>query len=97
MCSLTADLAQDEVLLIGARLAQGLGAALMAPAALSILTTTFREGADRHRRSACGARSAASRRGGVFLGGALTEGVGWRWVFFVNLPVCALALGGAYC
>ena len=94
-CSLAAGLAQSEGVLITARLAQGVGAALMAPAALSILTTTFREGADRNTAlGAWGAVSGVAAATGVFLGGVLSEGPGWRWVFYVNVPVCMLALVG---
>ncbi|MBF6296454.1 DHA2 family efflux MFS transporter permease subunit [Nocardia amamiensis] len=86
-------LAENSGLLIGSRFAQGIGAALMLPAALSILTTSFREGSDRHTAvgiwgGAAGLASAA----GVFLGGVITEGPGWRWVFYVNTPVCLLVL-----
>ncbi len=95
-CSLAAGLAQSEGVLIAARLLQGVGAAMMAPAALSILTTTFREGADRNTAlGAWGAISGLAAAAGVFLGGVLSEGPGWRWVFFVNIPVCLLALGAS--
>src|SRR5438874_2759804 len=80
--------------LIGFRALQGLGAALLSPAALSILTTTFREG--RERNLALGIWGAASGSGGaagVLLGGALTSGLGWSWIFFVNVPVGALVIG----
>jgi EmrB/QacA subfamily drug resistance transporter len=83
--------------LIGARLAQGVGAALMAPAALSLVTTLFRDGADRHKALGIwGAMSGLGAATGVFLGGVLSEGPGWRWVFFVNLPVCAVILAAAF-
>ncbi len=96
-CSLGAGLAQSEGTLIAARVLQGVGAAMMAPAALSILTTTFREGADRNTAlGAWGAISGLAAAAGVFLGGVLSEGPGWRWVFYVNIPVCALALGAAF-
>ncbi len=96
-CSLAAGLAQSEGVLIAARLLQGVGAAMMAPAALSILTTTFREGADRNTAlGAWGAISGLAAAAGVFLGGVLSEGPGWRWVFFVNIPVCVLALGASF-
>jgi EmrB/QacA subfamily drug resistance transporter len=88
--SLTGGLAHDGGLLIGARFAQGLGAAMLSPAALSTLTTTFR--ADRDRHTALGAWGAISGLGGaagVLFGGLLTEGPGWRWVLFVNVPICA--------
>jgi EmrB/QacA subfamily drug resistance transporter len=96
-CSLVAGLARSEMTLIGARLAQGVGAALMAPAALSLVTTSFREGADRHKALGIwGAISGLGAATGVFLGGVLSEGPGWRWVFFVNLPVCAVILAAAF-
>jgi EmrB/QacA subfamily drug resistance transporter len=96
-CSLAAGVAQSEDTLIIARLLQGVGAAMMAPAALSILTTTFREGADRNTAlGVWGAISGLAAAAGVFLGGVLSEGPGWRWVFFVNIPVCLLALGASF-
>ena len=95
--SLAGGLATNEATLIGARLAQGLGAALMAPAALSILTTTFEEGPDRNKALGIwGGISGLAAAAGVFLGGVLSQGPGWRWVLFVNLPVCALILGGTF-
>ena len=96
-CSLGAGLAQSQGTLVAARVLQGVGAAMMAPAALSILTTTFREGADRNTAlGAWGAISGLAAAAGVFLGGVLSEGPGWRWVFYVNIPVCALALGATF-
>jgi EmrB/QacA subfamily drug resistance transporter len=93
LASLTGGLAGSEGMLIGARLAQGIGAAMMIPAALSILTTSFRDGSDRNKAiGAWGATAGLASALGVFLGGVLSEGPGWRWVFFVNLPVCALDL-----
>ena len=97
VCSLAAGLAQTEGVLIGARVLQGVGAAMMAPAALSILTTTFHEGRDRNTAlGAWGAISGLAAAAGVFLGGLLSEGPGWRWVFYVNVPLCLLALGAAF-
>jgi MFS family permease len=96
-CSLAGGLAVNAGMLVGARLAQGAGAALMAPAGLSILTTTFSSGNDRSK--ALGVWSAISglaAAAGVFLGGVLSQGPGWRWVLFVNLPACALILFGAF-
>jgi EmrB/QacA subfamily drug resistance transporter len=91
--SLTAGLAQSSGVLIGARLAQGLGAALMSPAALSILTTTFNQGTDRLKAlGAWGAVAGSASAVGVLLGGVLSGGPGWRWVFFVNPPVCVILL-----
>lgn len=88
--SLIGGLAQASGLMIGARLAQGVGAAMMLPAALSILTTTFKEGKDRNTAlGAWGAVGGIASAAGVLLGGLLTDGPGWRWVFFVN-PVAAV-------
>jgi EmrB/QacA subfamily drug resistance transporter len=97
VCSLAAGLAQTEGVLIGARVLQGVGAAMMAPAALSILTTTFHEGRDRNTAlGAWGAISGLAAAAGVFLGGVLSEGPGWRWVFYVNVPLCLFALGATF-
>jgi EmrB/QacA subfamily drug resistance transporter len=91
--SLAGGLAQNEGTLVAARLAQGLGAALMLPAALSILTTTFTEPADRHKAlGVWGGVGGLASAAGVLLGGLLTDGPGWRWVFFVNPPAAALVL-----
>jgi EmrB/QacA subfamily drug resistance transporter len=96
LASLTAGLANTSGLLVAARLVQGAGAALMAPAALSKLTTTFREGSDRDTAlGAWGAISGIAAAAGVFVGGLLAQGPGWRWVFFVNPPICVLVLVGA--
>src|SRR5437764_2323761 len=92
--SLLDGLAWSEGSLIGFRALQGLGAAMLSPAALSILTTTFREG--RERNLALGIWGAASGSGGaagVLLGGALTSALNWSWIFFINVPVGALVLG----
>lgn len=97
VCSLAGGLATDAGVLVGARVAQGVGAALMAPAGLSILTTAFTEGRDRTRAlGAWGAISGVAAAAGVFLGGVLTEGPGWRWVLFVNIPVCVLIVAAAF-
>src|SRR6516162_132112 len=94
--SLAAGLANSAGLLVAARLAQGIGAALMAPAALSALTTSFREGKDRNTAlGAWGAISGLAAAAGVFLGGVLSQGPGWRWVFFVNPPICVMVAAGA--
>jgi EmrB/QacA subfamily drug resistance transporter len=95
--SLTAGLATSEGMLIGARLVQGIGAAMMLPSALSILTTTFAEGRDRYRAvGAWGATGGLASALGVFLGGVLSGGPGWRWVFFVNIPVCIVDIFAAF-
>jgi EmrB/QacA subfamily drug resistance transporter len=95
--SLAGGFAGNAGLLVGARLAQGVGAALMMPAALSLLTTTFREGSDRTKAfGAWGAVAGLASAVGVLAGGLLTDGPGWRWVMFVNPPVCVVILIGAY-
>jgi EmrB/QacA subfamily drug resistance transporter len=94
--SLVGGLAHSESLLIGARFAQGVGAAMLSPAALSSLTSTFRS--TRDRNTALGVWAAVSGIGGaagVLFGGLLTEGPGWRWVLFVNVPFSAVAFVGA--
>jgi MFS family permease len=96
-CSLAGGLAVNAGMLVGARLGQGAGAAMMAPAGLSILTTSFNSGDDRNRAlGVWGAISGLAAAAGVFLGGVLSQGPRWRWVLFVNLPVCVLILNGAY-
>jgi EmrB/QacA subfamily drug resistance transporter len=91
--SLLCGLAWSEASLIGARALQGLGAATITPSALSILTTTFREG--RERNIALGAWGAVGGFGaaaGVLLGGIITDLLSWEWIFFVNVPVGIAAL-----
>src|SRR3954469_15808655 len=86
--SLMAGLAWSDTSLIAARTIQGLGAAIISPAALSILTTTFAEG--RERNVALGVWGAVGGFGaaaGVLLGGVLTDALSWEWIFFVNVPV----------
>ena len=91
--SLLCGLAWSEASLIGFRALQGLGGALLAPAALSLLMTTFAEG--RERNLALGIYGAASGSGaavGVLLGGVLTSYLSWSWVFFINVPVGLAAI-----
>src|SRR5881398_3271533 len=91
--SLLDGLAWSERSLIAFRSLQGLGAALLSPAALSMLTTTFAEG--RERNLALGIWGAASGSGGaagVLLGGALTSALSWSWIFYINVPVGALVI-----
>jgi EmrB/QacA subfamily drug resistance transporter len=95
--SLAGGLADSESLLVGARFAQGIGAAMLSPAALSSLTSTFRS--TRDRNTALGVWAAVSGIGGaagVLFGGLLTEGPGWRWVLFINVPFSAIAFLGAF-
>src|ERR671933_95124 len=91
VASLMAGLAWSEPSLIGARAFQGLGAAIITPAALSILSTTFVEG--RERNIALGVWGAVGGFGaaaGVLMGGILTDALSWSWIFFVNVPVGAI-------
>ena len=93
VCSLAGGVAHSQGLLVSARIAQGIDASIMAPAALSILTTTFTEGKDRSTALGIwGGISAIGAAVGVSLGGLLAEGLGCRWVVFVNLPIVALSL-----
>jgi EmrB/QacA subfamily drug resistance transporter len=88
LASLLSGLAQSSEMLIAARALQGLGGALVSPAALSIITTTFADGTDRTR--ALGVWGAIAGGGGAFgllLGGLLTQTLSWEWVFFVNVPI----------
>jgi EmrB/QacA subfamily drug resistance transporter len=93
--SLIGGFAGSSGVLVGARLAQGLGAALTLPAALSILTTSFPEGRDRNTAlGVWGGVGGLASAAGVLLGGLLTQGPGWRWVMFVN-PIAAILVLGA--
>ena len=88
VASFAGGIAQSEGWLIAARAAQGLGAAIVSPAALSIIVTTFAEGAERNRALGIwGAVAGAGGAAGVLLGGILTSGLSWRWVLFVNVPI----------
>src|ERR671937_1811159 len=90
--SLLGGLAQSDTWLIAARAAQGLGAALISPAALSLITTIFREGAERNRAlGVWGAVAGSGGAAGVLLGGVLTQWVGWQAVLFVNVPIGLIA------
>ena len=88
LASLAGGLAQTELMLIVARSFQGLGAALISPAALAIVTTTFAEGAERNKAlGVWGAVAGSGGAAGVLLGGILTDSLGWEWVLFVNVPI----------
>jgi EmrB/QacA subfamily drug resistance transporter len=94
--SLLAGVAGSAGLLIGARALQGFGAALLPPAALSILAVNFAEGAERNRAFGIfGATAGISASVGVIASGLLTDGPGWRWVFFINVPVGVLLIAMA--
>src|SRR5689334_6656919 len=97
LASLAGGLAQNQVELVAARAVQGIGGAVVAPASLSILTTTFAEGAARNRAVGIwGAMGGAGGAAGVLLGGVLTQYLGWRWILFINVPIAvAAALGSA--
>src|SRR6201987_3664613 len=97
LSSLMGGVAPSSGVLIGARLAQGLGAALMLPAALSILTTTFSEGTDRLKAlGVWGAVAGIASAVGVLLGGILAQELGWGWLLFVTLPLCAILLVSSF-
>lgn len=92
VASLLGGLAQSETQLIAARALQGLGAALLAPSALSMVTNMFEEGAERNKAlGVWGAVSGSGGAAGVLLGGILTEYAGWEWVLWVNVPIGVIA------
>jgi EmrB/QacA subfamily drug resistance transporter len=86
--SLVCGLSTSSAMLIGARGVQGLGAAIVTPAALSIISTTFTEGSERNKAlGAWGAVGGGGAAAGVVMGGVLTKYLGWEWIFWVNVPV----------
>src|SRR5207249_1349809 len=92
LASLAGGLAQSDGWLITARAVQGLGAAILSPAALSIVTTTFRDGAERNKAlGVWGAVAGSGGAAGVLLGGVLTQYLGWEWVLWVNVPIGLIA------
>jgi EmrB/QacA subfamily drug resistance transporter len=91
--SLVCGLSQSDEMLIAARAVQGLGAAIVSPAALSIISVTFTEGSERNKAlGAWGAVGGSGAAAGVLLGGILTKYLGWEWIFFVNIPVGIVVL-----
>src|SRR5438067_918416 len=91
--SLVCGLASSTGVLIAARAVQGFGAAVVSPSTLSIITTTFEEGAERNKALGIwGAMGGSGAAAGVLFGGILTRYLGWAWIFFVNVPVGALVL-----
>src|SRR6058998_2469761 len=91
LASLACGLASSAGMLIVSRAVQGIGAAIISPAALSIVTTTFEEGAERNKALGIwGALGGSGASAGVLFGGILTKYLGWEWIFFVNVPVGAL-------
>jgi MFS family permease len=96
--SLMCGLAWSPAALLAARVVQGVGAAIMTPSALSIISTTFREGPERNKALGIwGALGGVGATAAWLIGGALVDGPGWRWIFFINIPfgLAALALSPA--
>src|SRR5437868_11142182 len=94
IASLVCGLAQNEGMLIASRAVQGLGGAIISPAALSIVMTSFEEGAERNKALGIwGALGGSGAAAGVLFGGILTKYLGWAWIFYVNVPVGALVFG----
>src|ERR671937_1860547 len=93
LASLVCGLSQSEGMLIAARAVQGLGGAIISPAALSIVMTSFEEGPERNKAlGVWGALGGSGAAVGVIAGGLLTDYLNWRWIFFVNVPVGLLVL-----
>jgi EmrB/QacA subfamily drug resistance transporter len=93
IASLLCGLAWSDEALIGARAFQGIGAAIMTPTALSIITTTFEEGAERNKALGIwGALGGIGATTAWLIGGPLVDGPGWEWIFFINIPIGVLAL-----
>ncbi|MFI6817731.1 MFS transporter [Nonomuraea sp. NPDC050328] len=95
--SLLGGVAGDGTTLVVARVLQGAGAAIVAPAALSLLADTFPAGPQRNKAlGVYGAMGGLGSVAGLLLGGALTEYLGWRWIMFVNVPIALLVLAGTF-
>jgi EmrB/QacA subfamily drug resistance transporter len=93
LASLACGLSESDGQLIAARAIQGLGAAILSPSALSIISTTFQEGSERNKAlGVWGAMGGSGAAVGVLAGGVLTKWLGWEWIFFVNVPIGALVL-----
>ena len=93
LASLVCGLAGSIGVLVAARAVQGIGAAVISPATLSIITTTFEEGSERNKALGIwGAMGGSGAAAGVLFGGILTKYAGWEWIFFVNVPVGAAVL-----
>ena len=93
LASLLCGLAWSDEALIGARAFQGIGAAVMTPSALSIITTTFEEGAERNKALGIwGALGGIGATTAWLIGGPIVDGLGWEWIFFINIPVGIAAL-----
>ena len=93
LASLLCGLAWSDAALIGARAFQGVGAAIMTPSALSIITTTFEEGAERNKALGIwGALGGIGATTAWLIGGPIVDGLGWEWIFFINIPVGLAAL-----
>ena len=93
LASLVCGLSTSSGMLIAARGVQGLGAAIVTPAALSIISVTFTEGAERNKAlGAWGAVGGGGAAAGVVMGGILTKYLGWEWIFWVNVPVAVIVL-----
>ena len=97
LASLAGGTAPDQTLLIVARGVQGFGGALMAAGSLAAITSSFAEGAARHRAIGLwGAMNGAGGAAGVFFGGVITQDLGWRWILLVNTPIATATAIGAY-
>jgi EmrB/QacA subfamily drug resistance transporter len=95
LASLLGGVAQSGGMLIAARVLQGVGGAIIAPAALSLLADTFPAGPRRNKAlGVYGAMGGLGSVVGLLLGGALTEYLGWRWIMFINVPIALLVLAG---
>jgi EmrB/QacA subfamily drug resistance transporter len=94
LASLLCGLAWSDKALIGARAFQGIGAAIMTPSALSIITTTFEEGSERNKALGIwGALGGIGATTAWLIGGPLVDGPGWEWIFYINIPIGLVALG----